>query len=49
MNAVQVVAGGDGLIAPAVTRRLIAAFAPGPRAADLQLDGLTPREREVLA
>ncbi|MEV4441344.1 response regulator transcription factor [Streptomyces sp. NPDC049577] len=50
--AVRTVARGEGLISPAVTRRLIAEFArPGPAAsaADLSvLDALTPREREVL-
>ncbi|SDL14149.1 response regulator [Nonomuraea jiangxiensis] len=51
VEAVRVVARGDGLISPGVTRRLIAEFAErGPRrepAADT--DSLTPREREVLA
>nr|WP_074318829.1 response regulator transcription factor [Micromonospora cremea] len=51
--AVRTVAGGDGFIAPAVTRRLIAAFAataPGASAATrAALDTLTPRERDVLA
>ncbi len=54
VTAVRVVAGGDGLLAPPVTRRLIEAFAtgslnppapptpPGPPA------GLTPREAQVL-
>ena len=32
INAVRVVAGGDALIAPAITRRLIAEFAPSCRA-----------------
>ncbi|MEU8772931.1 response regulator transcription factor [Streptomyces sp. NPDC048606] len=54
--AVRTVARGEGLIAPAVTRRLIAEFAtpqavrrpvaPGTEAA---VASLTPREREVLA
>ncbi|MBO2452070.1 response regulator transcription factor [Actinomadura barringtoniae] len=48
--AVRVVAAGDALIAPGVTRRLIAEFAarpePAPPAAGL--DGITGREREVL-
>ncbi|MEH0827344.1 MULTISPECIES: response regulator transcription factor [unclassified Micromonospora] len=51
IHGVRVVARGDALIAPAVTRRLIAEFAartrhpdPGPR-----LNALTEREREVLA
>ncbi|MDT9692205.1 response regulator transcription factor [Streptomyces sp. P9(2023)] len=51
--AVRVVAGGEALLAPSVTRRLIADFAasrPGPRGdrAALRLNGLTPRETEVL-
>ncbi|MET8232978.1 response regulator transcription factor [Micromonospora sp. NPDC005298] len=53
VDAVRTVARGDGVIAPAVTRRLIAAFAstaPGAsRAAHAALDTLTPRERDVLA
>ncbi|WP_433338297.1 response regulator [Spirillospora sp. CA-294931] len=52
VEAVRTVAGGEGIIAPQVTRRLIGAFAAGP--ATLQerpsgLDELTPREREVFA
>jgi DNA-binding NarL/FixJ family response regulator len=45
LDAVRTVAAGDALLAPSVTRRLIAAFTrpPGQR-----LDGVTPREREVL-
>ncbi len=52
IEAVRTVARGEGLIAPAVTRRLIAEFAsPAPpvRRDPAALDGLTPREREVLA
>lgn len=55
LEAVRTVARGEGMIAPAVTRRLIAEFAgsssarrtatPAPEA----LDTLTRREREVLA
>ncbi|MFG1617453.1 response regulator [Nonomuraea wenchangensis] len=58
VEAVRVVARGDGLISPSVTRKLISAFAErsaersaaksrqkGERAPE----GLTPREREVLA
>ncbi|ROQ65979.1 LuxR family two component transcriptional regulator [Streptomyces sp. 840.1] len=53
LEAVRTVARGEGLIAPAVTRRLIAEFAGSttapPRAADRAvLDSLTRREREVL-
>jgi DNA-binding NarL/FixJ family response regulator len=50
-DAVRVVAAGEALLAPAVTRRLIAEFArqrPRPPAAALPLAGLTPRETEVL-
>ncbi|WP_433547840.1 response regulator [Streptomyces sp. CA-294286] len=50
--AVRVVAAGDALLAPSVTRRLIADFAaqrPGRRRDPaLRLNGLTPRETEVL-
>ncbi|MDT0441319.1 response regulator transcription factor [Streptomyces johnsoniae] len=55
IDAVRTVAAGEGLIAPAVTRRLLTEFArsrpapPRPPAADpARLSGLTPREREVL-
>ena len=58
VTAVRVVAAGEALLAPRLTRRLIEAFVAGsaiapagamgaPRARDL--DKLTPREREVLA
>ncbi|MFD3731037.1 response regulator [Streptomyces sp. NPDC058632] len=51
--AVRTVARGEGIVAPAVTRRLIAEFAAKPaRAATADpavLDSLTRREREVLA
>ena len=48
--AIQVVAAGDALLAPRVTRRLIATFArQGPPAAPIPaLHSLTDREREVL-
>ena len=48
--AVRVVAAGDALIAPSVTRRLIEEFARRPQrpAAPDGLDELTEREREVL-
>ncbi|WP_225804662.1 response regulator transcription factor [Streptomyces sp. NK15101] len=51
ITAVRTVGRGEGLIAPAVTRRLIAEFAaPSRPAADSAvLDVLTPREREVLS
>lgn len=52
ISAVRVVAAGDALLAPSVTRRLIADFAqqrPAPRKdRSLRLKGLTPRETEVL-
>ncbi|GAA3079191.1 response regulator transcription factor [Streptomyces roseofulvus] len=54
LHAVRVVARGDALIAPAVTRRLIAEFAgradPAGRRPDPapRLEALTDREREVL-
>jgi DNA-binding NarL/FixJ family response regulator len=53
-DAVRVVAAGDALLAPAVTRRLIKEFAarrgaPAPDAAGASaLAGLTPRETQVL-
>ena len=48
--AVRVVAGGDALISPAITKRLIEQFvraAPAGRA-PVALEGLTPRELEIL-
>jgi DNA-binding NarL/FixJ family response regulator len=51
IDAVKIVAGGDALIAPSVTRRLIADFAKhGPAIGDVsdEIDLLTDREREVL-
>jgi DNA-binding NarL/FixJ family response regulator len=50
LTAIRVVAAGDAIIAPSVTRRLIAQFAsqsrPGPK--PRALTGITDREREVL-
>ena len=49
---IRVVAAGEALLAPSVTRRLIDQFArrPAPDKSDvLVLDALTDREREVLA
>jgi DNA-binding NarL/FixJ family response regulator len=48
--AVRVVAGGDALLAPSVTRRLIEEFAqrPDPPPPPAALAELTDREREVL-
>ncbi|MFE9565467.1 response regulator [Streptomyces sp. NPDC006487] len=51
IGAVRTVARGEGLIAPAVTRRLIAEFAdPRPVRVPVPatVQSLTPREREVL-
>jgi DNA-binding NarL/FixJ family response regulator len=50
LAAVRVVAAGDALIAPAVTRRLIEQFAARPEtvARPRPLNGVTAREREVL-
>nr|WP_206314691.1 response regulator transcription factor [Streptomyces coryli] len=49
LAGIRVVASGDGMLAPAVTRRLIDAFATTTPDADPGLlDGLTAREREVL-
>jgi len=50
LDAVRTVARGDGIVAPAVTRRLIAAFAASPPPpAPGELAALTRRERDVLA
>jgi DNA-binding NarL/FixJ family response regulator len=52
IEAVRVIARGDALIAPGITRRLIAEFARRPepkRATSADLAVLTEREREVLA
>ncbi|MFF1478247.1 response regulator [Streptomyces sp. NPDC058301] len=53
LEAVRTVARGEGLIAPAVTRRLIAEFAaPASRTPAVEpaaLESLTRREREVLS
>jgi DNA-binding NarL/FixJ family response regulator len=52
LAAIRVVAAGDALIAPSVTRRLIAQFAgrpdPAPPPPRRRIDGITEREREVL-
>ncbi len=57
VTAIRVVAAGDAVVAPAVTRRLLDAFAdrlPDPAgpavdpAVDHRLDRLTDREREVM-
>jgi DNA-binding NarL/FixJ family response regulator len=52
LEGIRVVAGGDALLAPSVTRRLIAEFARRPATAEANLtalEQLTEREREVLA
>ncbi|AGZ42586.1 response regulator [Actinoplanes friuliensis] len=49
--ALRVVAAGDALLAPSVTRRLIAAFSAQPRPSRFfhrKLTGITGREREIL-
>ncbi|MEU4730789.1 response regulator transcription factor [Streptomyces sp. NPDC023588] len=51
LAAVRIVAAGDALIAPAVTRRLIKEFTARPAASPprrVELGGITEREREVL-
>ncbi|MDN5608728.1 MAG: response regulator transcription factor, partial [Brevibacterium sp.] len=48
-EAVRVVASGDGLLAPSVTRRVIEHFAAGPQTSNAEaLPDLTDREREIL-
>jgi DNA-binding NarL/FixJ family response regulator len=51
LTAIRVAAAGDALIAPGVTRRLIKEFAgrPGPAPQQREVEGITEREREVLA
>lgn len=53
LHAIRVVAGGEAMLSPVVTRRLIETFASGRSAqgaaARERLQRLTPREREVLA
>ena len=51
LAAIRVIAAGDALLAPAITRRLIAEFARRPepgRQPAATLDSVTDREREVL-
>jgi DNA-binding NarL/FixJ family response regulator len=53
LEAIRIVAAGDALLTPSVTRRLIAEFArapaqPSAAEAGAVLDDLTDREREVL-
>jgi DNA-binding NarL/FixJ family response regulator len=52
LSAIRTVAAGEALLAPSVTRRLIAHFAEGARVPSRTppgLDELTEREREVLS
>jgi len=52
LRAIRIVASGDGLLSPGVTRRMIAriAAAPAPSTVDSKaLAALTDREREVVA
>jgi DNA-binding NarL/FixJ family response regulator len=55
LSAIRAVATGDAVVAPSVTRRLLAQFArhlpcaePPSGAADARVESLTPRERELL-
>jgi DNA-binding NarL/FixJ family response regulator len=51
LNAIRVVAGGDALLTPAATRRLIAEYAERPRPANTprrDLGALTERETDIL-
>src|SRR3712207_4322913 len=49
LHAVRVVAAGEELLAPAITRRLVERFlAPSRPGAKVRLDLLTPREIDVL-
>jgi DNA-binding NarL/FixJ family response regulator len=51
LRAIKVVAGGDALLSPQVTRRLIEDYASRPEpqvAVPPEIETLTPREREVL-
>ncbi|MEV0632543.1 response regulator transcription factor [Nonomuraea wenchangensis] len=49
LAAIRVVAGGEALLAPTVTRRLIEQFARSPVVPQVKgLDGVTERERDVL-
>lgn len=52
VHAVRVVSGGDALLAPSITRRVIGELTRRPAGAaraGADLDSLTPREHEVLA
>lgn len=51
LDAIRIVAAGDALIAPTITRRLISEFAnrPDPTSSQARLSELTERERDVLS
>ncbi len=52
LRAVRVVAGGESLLSPSVTRRVVETFATGPQPnapARARLEELTDREREIVA
>ena len=50
VEAIRIVASGDALIAPSVTKRLISEFADRPESTEISgLDELTEREVEVLS
>nr|WP_225955297.1 response regulator transcription factor [Kibdelosporangium phytohabitans] len=52
LTAIRIIASGESLLAPTVTRRLIAEFTNRPEPANIparELEGVTEREREVLA
>ncbi|CAN5258414.1 response regulator transcription factor [soil metagenome] len=49
VTAIRMVAAGEALVAPAITRRLIERFVQRPRSGDSsRIAGLTERERDVL-
>jgi len=50
LQAIRIIAAGEALLAPAITKRLIAEFAsrPDPRRPPAELDELTDREHEIL-
>ncbi len=49
LQAIRVVAGGESLLSPTMTRRLISAFASRPGVHGPDLSDLTVREREIVA
>jgi DNA-binding NarL/FixJ family response regulator len=52
LSAIRVVARGDAVVAPSVTRRLLEKYVgtePAPATSNGELDALTEREREVLS